>query len=39
MLCLSVDEDGLHETTGVVPVTSSDAALCFTAQSNDWLPG
>ena len=39
MPCLSVDEDRLHETTGVVPVTSSYTALRLATQSDGWLPG
>ena len=36
---VSVDEDGLHEIAGALPITSSYSALCLTAQPYDWLPG
>ena len=39
MTCLRVDEDGLHETAGIVPVASSYTALCLLTQQNGWLPG
>jgi len=36
---VSVDEDGLHEIAGALPITSSYSALCLSAQPYDWLPG
>jgi len=38
-VCVSVDEDWIHEAAGTVQISGTDAALCVTSQSHDGLPG